>query len=314
MSASESPRSSDPELQTSAAMLRLLTADGVGPATVQMLVSHFGHPRQVLEASLGQLRQVDGVNPEAASLIHDSIAASNPEKELSRLHSIDARMIAWDELEYPSSLCRIPDPPGVLRIRGGSLKEFGLAVAMVGTRRCSAYGRRQAARFAAALGGAGVTIVSGGARGIDAEIHRACLRAGGRTVAVLGSGLGQLYPPEHADLFDEIVETGGSLISELPVWQPPRPWQFPRRNRIIAGLSVGVLVVEAPRRSGAMITARLAVEEQGRESWAIPGSVEQPSMAGCHAAIAEGWCALVDSPESLLQWLDDHWRLWSDQR
>ena len=287
-------------------MLRLLTADGVGPATVQLLVAHFGHPQDVLDATADQISRINGIGRQGALLIHQSLAASDPASEQSALRLLGARMLAWDELGYPMSLCRIPDPPGVLRIRGGAIDDLGLVISIVGTRRCSEYGRRQAARFAGALGGAGVTVVSGGARGIDAEVHRACLRAGGRTLAILGSGLGRIYPPEHAGLFDDIVEAGGSIISEFPVWQPPRPGQFPRRNRIIAGLSQGVLIIEAPRRSGAMITARLAVEDQGRESWAVPGSVEQHSMTGCHAAIAEGWAALVDSPESLFQWLEDH--------
>ncbi|MCH2133695.1 MAG: DNA-processing protein DprA [Phycisphaerales bacterium] len=289
----------------STAMLRLLLADGIGPATARRLIDHLGSPSAVLRASIDAVTQVDGLTPRAATAIVKSIAASDPEAERRALQAIGARFVAFTDAEFPPMLCDIPDPPAVLRIRGKPLANLGPALAVVGTRRASAYGRRQAWRFASALASAGITIISGGARGIDAEAHRAAVRANGRTVVVLGSGLARPYPPEHEGLFDEVVACGGTIVSDLPVRQPPRPGQFPRRNRIVSGLSIGVLVVEAPRRSGAMITARLAIEDQGREAWAIPGSVEHHHSAGGHQAIAEGWAALVQSPDDLLQWIDD---------
>ena len=178
------------------------------------------------------------------------------------------------------------------------------AVAIVGSRRPTDHGCRQASRFAAHLSELGFHVVSGGARGIDGVTHRAVLERQGGTTAVLGSGLGRPYPPEHATLFETIIDGGGCLASEYPVDAPPRPGRFPQRNRIVSGLSVGVLVVEAAARSGALITARLAVEEQGREALAIPGRVDDPASAGCLKMLREGWAALVRSPEDALESLE----------
>ncbi len=287
------------------ALFRLLAAEGIGPGIANRLMTRFGSPEAAVEADPSSIARVCGLNEEAARLVARAIDQSDPAWEEERLQAIGARYVLWSQPEYPEQLCRIPDPPPVLRIQGQDLAGSGRSVAIVGTRSCTAYGLRQASRFASALASAGVTVVSGGARGIDAEAHRATLRSGGRTIVVLGSGLGHPYPLEHRPLFREVIEAGGTVLSEFSVDRPPRPGQFPRRNRIVAGLSIGVLVVEAPRRSGAMITARLAVESQGREAWAVPGSVDQRTAEGCHAAIGDGWAALVHSPEDLLQRLDD---------
>ncbi|MEE2907217.1 MAG: DNA-processing protein DprA [Planctomycetota bacterium] len=287
------------------ALLRLLSAEGIGHAIARRLINGLGSPEAVLGASSARIASSCGLRHEAATLVARAIEHSDPTHEQQQLDALQGRFLLWSEPGYPEPLCRIPDPPPVLRIVGGSLAQQELAVAIVGTRRCTTYGRRQAARFASVLASAGITIVSGGARGIDGEAHRAALRCGGKTIVVLGSGLGCLYPAEHEPLFKDVVTAGGTLVSEFPVNQPPRPGQFPRRNRIVAGLCIGVLVVEAPCRSGAMITARLAVEEQGRDAWAVPGSVDHRTSAGCHAAIAQGWAALVDSPEALLQFMHD---------
>lgn len=289
----------------SESLLRLLSAQGIGHAIAGRLIHSLGSPEAVLDASSARIASSCGLREEAATLIAKAIEHSDPTHEQQQLAVLQGRYLLWSEPDYPEPLCRIPDPPPVLRIRGRSLSQLKLSLAIVGTRRCTTYGRRQAARFASVLASAGITIVSGGARGIDAEAHRAALRVGGRTIVVLGSGLGCPYPAEHERLFDDVVAAGGTLVSEFPVNQPPRPGQFPRRNRIVAGLCIGVLVVEAPCRSGAMITARLAVEEQGRDAWAVPGSVDHRTSAGCHAAIAQGWAALADSPEAVLQSLDD---------
>lgn len=285
--------------------LTILAAEGIGPAIARRLLNGLGSPRRILGADAALISGRCGLRMEAAEAIVRSLASSDPASDRAALHEAGGRYVLFQQMGYPTRLCHIPDPPTVLRVRGGSLVDGGLCIAVVGTRRCSPYGLRQAARFSSALVGAGITVVSGGARGIDAQVHRSAIKSGGRTVVVMGSGLGQVYPPEHGDLFEDVVESGGVLVSEYEHDKPPRPGQFPRRNRIVSGLSIGVLVIEAPRRSGAMITARMSVEDHGREAWAVPGSVERVQSGGGHAAISNGWAALVDSPDMLLQWLED---------
>jgi DNA processing protein len=195
----------------------------------------------------------------------------------------------------------------LLWVRGRFDKADALSLAIVGSRKCSHYGREQADLVANALARAGVTIVSGGAYGIDIAAHRGALRAAktgvGRTIAVLGSGLAKPYPSEHVDVFKEIVETGGdrgAVISEFPMTAEPRPENFLRRNRIVSGLCVGTLVVEAGRRSGALSTARRCIDEQGRELMALPGRVDAPQSEGCHQIIREGWGTLVTGVSDIL--------------
>ncbi len=233
-----------------------------------------------------------------------AIADTDPARERQRITAGGARLILRGDDEYPALLEAIPGPPAALWIRGRLDDSDLLSVAIVGARRCTVYGREQAARLSSLLGESGLTIVSGGAVGIDGEAHRGALRVGARTIAVSGCGLAVTYPPEHRELFERIVDAGGALLSEYPMSMAPLPAHFPHRNRIISGLSVGVLVIEAARRSGALITARRAAEEHGREVMALPGRVDSPASAGCLLAIREGWAALVTNHADVLCQLD----------
>lgn len=286
-----------------AEILPLLLAEGIGSLRAARLRDAFGSAAGVLAADLEQIAACLGTSPAAAAMFRDRIRQVEVAAELSAIERLGARLVAVGGEEYPPLLAAIPDPPPLLWAQGAAVGDLPPAVAIVGTRRPSLYGLEQAGRFAGSLAAAGVAIVSGGARGIDAAAHRAALRVGGRTVAVLGSGLGCPYPPEHATLFREIVAGGGTVISELPMMTSPRPGFFPRRNRIISGISRGVLVVEAGARSGALVTARIAVEEHGREAMAVPGRIDSPTAAGCLRAIREGWAAPVASLAEVMETL-----------
>lgn len=287
------------------ATLRLLLADGIGPATLRKLRARFeGSDEAAVNASLAQLTELDGVGRETAEALRRAIEAARPDLERVAMAERGVRIILQGDADYPPLLASIADAPSALWIRGELKESDRLALAIVGSRKCSAYGREQAGRFGALLAQCGLTIVSGGALGIDGEAHRGALRAGGRTIVVAGCGLAHSYPPEHESLFNSIVESGGALLSELPMETPPNAGNFPRRNRIISGMSVGVLVIEAALRSGALITARLAAEDHHREVMALPGRVDSPASAGCLKAIREGWAALVASHADVLQQLD----------
>jgi DNA processing protein len=210
-------------------------------------------------------------------------------------------------LDYPAQLKHIPDPPLCLYVRGSLEPADAVAVAVVGSRRCSFYGIEQTRRFASGLASVGFTVVSGLARGIDGHAHRAALAAGGRTVAVLGNGLASVYPPEHAELADQVAASG-AVVSELPMLVGPEAGHFPRRNRIIVGLSLGVIVVEAGRRSGALISARLA-SEYNREVFAVPGRVDVDNSAGTNSMIRGGQAKLAASLEDVLDELGDVGRI-----
>jgi DNA processing protein len=228
--------------------------------------------------------------------MRDSAQATADEEH--RLRLLGGRYLRPDDAEMPTLLLEIPDAPTLLRVQGALCG--GPYVAIVGTRRCSDAGRAMAERFAGHLARAGVTLVSGGARGIDACVHRAALAAGGRTVAILGGGFAEPYPPEHAQLFRSIVHGDGAILSEHHVDQRPRPGFFPRRNRLISGMSLGVLVIEAPRRSGAMVTARLAVEAHGRDCWVVLADADRIEARGSLEAIRDGWATPVLDPVDVL--------------
>lgn len=292
------------------AMLLLTLTPGLGPTLIARTTRQLGGPQAVLDASAAQLAAVPGIGPQRAGRIRrdiDALIAANAlAAERDAVERCGAAVIAIDDPAYPKLLRCIDDPPPLLYVRGRLAPEDAIALAVVGARRCTHYGREQADRLAGLAARAGLTIVSGGAYGIDAAAHHGAMRSGGRTLAVLGSGLAEPYPHEHIELFDRIVaDDQGAVISELPMTAPPRPENFPSRNRIISGLSLGVLVIEASLRSGALITARLAAEEHHREVLALPGRVDSPASAGCHRMLREGWAALVTGLDDILAGLGE---------
>ncbi|MCE9589296.1 MAG: DNA-processing protein DprA [Planctomycetes bacterium] len=294
------------------ALLTLTLASGLAPLPTRRLLDTLGSARAVLEAERDTLVRVGNVRQATADKVYTQFRdladgrKLDAEKRLIEEHRVT--LLATGDPAYPALLRHIGDPPPLLFVRGRIEEGDSLALGMVGSRKCSLYGREQADRFASLCASAGLCIVSGGAYGVDAAAHRAALRAGGRTIAVLGSGLANPYPTDHRDLFDEIAsgdEPRGAVVSELPMTAPPIPENFPARNRIISGLSLGVLVVEASLRSGALITARLAAEDHGREVMAIPGRVDNETAAGCHKIIREGWATLVTSAADVLDVLGE---------
>jgi DNA processing protein len=288
--------------------LALQMTGDVGPIRLGRLIAHFGSARAVLSASMQELERVEGIGPRIARSIFasrgDSAIAEGVEHEIQRAAECGLRIICRDDPDYPEPLRSTPDPPICLYVRGRLRATDAVAIGIVGTRRCSHYGREQAVRFGEMLGGAGFTVISGLARGIDGDAHRGAMQAGGRTIAVLGNGLGSVYPPEHADLAEQMT-TCGALISEFAVDAQPAPENFPRRNRIIAGLSLGIIVIEAGKGSGALITARLA-HDYNREVFAVPGRVDRPaSTAGVHGLIRDGQAKLITCLEDVLDELGD---------
>lgn len=295
-------------------LLRLTLTPGVGPILARRLVEHFGTLDRMLGASTAELRRVEGIGEKLAPIIAAGLRASEQaaEREVEYCGRAGVRLVARDEPGYPPLLAQVRDAPPVLYIRGEpDAMTRGYTVAVVGSRGCTPYGIEQAERFSAFLASSGLVIVSGGARGIDSAAHRAALRVGGSTVAVLGCGLSHDYPPENTELFASIAGGGGAVVSELPMQTPPGPDNFPARNRIISGLCLGVLVIEAPRGSGAIITARFAVEEHGREVMAVPGRIDSPASEGCNDLIRKGEAAMVTAPGDVLEQLESPARhLW----
>jgi len=258
---------------------------GIGPARLRALLDAFGTIEAAWHAPADALQEVGLDRRSLASLVQ-ARGELDLTAELARVEAAGVDVLTWEDPRYPHRLHAIYDPPPVLYVRGKLGPEDDWAVALVGTRRASAYGREVARTLAADLARAGVTIVSGLARGIDGQAHRAALDAGGRTIAVLGSGIDIIYPWENRKLADEIVEHG-ALVSEYALGTPPDASNFPPRNRIISGLSRGVIVVEAGERSGALITADFAAD-QGRDVFAVPGSIFQRSSQGTNRLIRDG--------------------------
>jgi DNA processing protein len=274
---------------------------GAGPVTVGRLAERFGSLGRALVATESELRSVKGVGPELAAKIR-AWEEAGFEREQARARELGLAWLTPADAAYPAPLREIYDPPLVLYIKGKIPDPWPRGVAMVGSRETSHYGLETAKKLGYQLAYAGVPVISGLARGIDTAAHQGALAAKGITWAVLGCGLEQMYPPENDALADKIVESGGCLFSELPLRTAPDKRTFPMRNRIVSALSFGVLVVEAGRQSGALITARQALE-QGRQVFAIPGRIDNPLAQGCHQLIKDG-AKLVEGVEDILTELE----------
>jgi DNA processing protein len=273
---------------------------GVGAARVQRMLKAFGDLRSAWEAPRNRLLEA-GLDERTVVAITGARPALDPQGLLDRCGKLGLKVLVWDDPEYPPRLKELPLPPPVLYLRGGMTEADGLAVAVVGTRKATAYGREAARMFASALAVRGITVVSGLARGVDAEAHLAALESGGRTLAVLGCGADVVYPPEHERLARRVAESG-AILSDYSPGTPPDAVNFPPRNRLIAGLAVATLVVEAGEESGALLTACYA-GEYGRDVFAVPGSIFSAASKGCNRLISDG-AQPVASPDELIGALD----------
>lgn len=271
--------------QEQLAWIRLANVHKLGTQRFNALLERFGTAQAVWDAPPEEVEAILGKAQNR--LLQDAREDDSLDKLLAALEKCAAVAVTREDIEYPSLLAEIPDAPPLLYVRGRTELNDLRAVAIVGSRNCSAYGSRMARRLGRELGETGVTIVSGFARGIDSFAHRGAIDAGGRTVAVFGSGVDVVYPPENLELVDELLEAGGSILSANPPGTSPTPRVFPARNRIISGMSEGTVVVEASPRSGAMLTADFA-RAQGRELFAVPGQADALLSAGTNSLIRSG--------------------------
>ena len=277
--------------------IALKSVNGVGNIGFKNLIDTFGNPQSVFDASLHTLTVVPGIGKITAANIKDFNEWHKIEKELELIKKHDARIITYQDHVYPKSLLNIYDFPPFLYVKG-FLQEDDISIAVVGSRLASTYGKFSTERLCRELALKGITVVSGLARGIDSAAHKGALAGGGRTIAVLGCGLDVIYPSENEKLYAEIVSQG-AVITEFSFGSPPTASNFPARNRIISGISLGVVVVEANEKSGSLITARLALE-QGREVFAVPGSIDSAGSRGTHKLIKQG-AKLIENVYDILE-------------
>lgn len=280
------------------AAIRLNLVPGIGPRHQRSLLDYFGDPESIFAATLAELERVSGVGPKLARLIHAARTFDHAETEVRTCQQNGYRLLRLDTEDYPQNLTEVCDAPLILYCRGELKPQDDLAVGIVGSRRCTLYGTQQAEKFGRTLAMAGITVVSGLARGIDAAAHRGALAAGGRTIAVSATGLSHIYPPEHVELAEQIAQNG-AVVCESRLDQQPTSGIFPQRNRIISGLSLGVIIIEANRKSGALHTARHAME-QGREVMAIPGRIDSFASDGCNDLIRDG-ATLIRNVDDVLE-------------
>ncbi len=273
----------------------------LSPKKFHLLLTHFSNLRKIWTASKKELKTLPGFERSADSFIQNR-EKIDPDKEMQAIEKRGLKVLTLDHSDYPGPLRGLPTPPPVLYMKGQYKKEDELALSIVGTRRCTPYGKLTAEKLAKELASMGFTIVSGMALGIDTHAHKGALMGGGRTIAVLGSGFEHIYPSSNLGLMKRIAQSG-CVFSEFPITHRPAKWTFPQRNRVISGLSRGTLVVEAPQRSGSLITANLALE-QGREVFAVPGNINNENTKGTHKLIKEG-AKLVESAKDVVDEFPD---------
>lgn len=285
------------ELESKRYWIALTLIPNLSPRKFQILLENFSSPQEIWEAPLARLKEIPGF-AESAETFCAHREQINLEQALEQIAQLGLKAITLADPQYPEPLRTLSDPPPVLYLRGEYLERDKLAMALVGTRRANSYGRRVAQQFAQDLGKLGFTIVSGLALGIDTAAHKGALKANARTIAVIGSGFANLYPKDNQKLLEEITQSGCAMTEFAPNVSPAQ-WTFPQRNRIISGLSRGVLVVEAPIDSGALITAQRALD-QGREVFVVPGPITSEGHRGCHKLIKNG-AKLVESIDDILE-------------
>jgi DNA processing protein len=279
------------------ALLALNMVNHVGPVRLRQLLEHFGDAPAILGASKDKLLRVHGIGEEAAESISSWEKGIDLKAELKRIGEFGCRIVIQSDAEYPESLKQIYDPPIVLYVKGSLTPKDKNSIAIVGSRMTTHYGIETARKLAYQLAYLGVTVVSGGARGIDTAAHQGALTTKGRTVAVLGTGINLVFPPENAELFERIA-ANGAVITQFPFNRPADKQTFPIRNRIVAGMTLGTVVVEANLTSGALITSNFATE-YGRQVFAVPGRIDSPRSKGCHELIKKG-AKLCESAEDIL--------------
>jgi DNA processing protein len=284
--------------QSFAPWIALGRIKGLGGVTFKKIAAHFGDAAKVFSATRAELETVEGLDRDVIDRLLAFTEWRQIDEDLRHIVQESIRLVTFNDPSYPARLRMIADPPPALYIKGDLRADDEKAVAVVGSRSASDYGRRVARELCRGLAVCGFTVVSGMARGIDGEAHEAALDAGGRTIAVLGSGVDRPYPPEHEGLYNRIGGQG-AVISELPMRTPPMAFNFPARNRLISGLSLGVVVVEATEKSGSLITASLALE-QGREVFAVPGEVGASRTRGTHRLIRQG-AKLVETVQDIME-------------
>jgi DNA processing protein len=278
--------------------LALTFIKDIGPVTCKRLLSAFGSPQKIFEARLNELKDIEDIGESRAEKILKFNSWNRVEKEIRAINLKNIRILKYTDKEYPVPLRQIDDSPVILYTKGNFIEEDKYAIAIVGSRRMTDYGRKVAETIAFEIASRGLTVISGMARGIDTSSHKGALKAGGRSIAVLGCGIDRPYPPENVKLLESLSDSG-CVISEFPIGTPPNKENFPRRNRLISGLSMGVLVVEATDNSGSLITAQYALE-QGKEVFAVPGNIISKNSEGTNNLIKNG-AKLVQKTDDILE-------------